>query len=174
MNFETPSKIVKLRVGIPEDHFIDGPSEGQTVREQSPEIMPLQSVSSRPTPSACPLASSGSNANADAKSGPTSHASGRISPIDSKETIDRFLELESQHHTLLGNLDRHQDRISDLRRQFIGIRIQIEAKRHAVRLLLTEKRDQEAAKKRIWDAMSKEDIRELGRRDSLTKRFKHG
>jgi hypothetical protein len=67
MNFETPSKIVRLRVRIPENHFIDGPSEGQTVREQSPEIMPLQSVSSRPTPSARPLASSGSDANANAK-----------------------------------------------------------------------------------------------------------
>jgi hypothetical protein len=38
--------------------------------------------------------------------------------------------------------------------------------------LITRKDEGEAEKRRIWDAMSKEDVRELGRQDSNRKRRK--
>lgn len=54
----------------------------------------------------------------------------------------------------------------------IGTQVKVEEQ--AKELLMAQKGEMEISKKRLWDTMSKEDIRELGRRESLTKRPKHG
>jgi hypothetical protein len=80
-------------------------------------------------------------------------------------SIDRYLHLESQDHALTKRLDDHDSRIDALRKKLAEVRTQLEKEEVEAATLITQKDKGETEKKRLWDAMSKEDVRELGRRD---------
>jgi predicted nuclease with TOPRIM domain len=103
-----------------------------------------------------------------------SRTSSEATSVDPTETIDRFLELEDQNHELRDDLDFHEGNIKDLKRRMTEIETQMKEELQAVELIIAQREERDLEKKRLWDTMSKEEIRELGRRDSMTKRPKHG
>ena len=94
-----------------------------------------------------------------------------MSPRPSKDPpIDRYLDLEDEEQALSEELDRYTFRVMDLRRQLMEAQASLEKEEKEVAKVVDRKEKSEAEKKRLWDVMSKEDVRELGRRDSQRKR----
>jgi hypothetical protein len=84
--------------------------------------------------------------------------------------IDRYLDLEDEEITISKDLEASNDRINEVKEQlehFAKLLKQVEAGATSLR---ASKDLREAEKKRLWDIMTKEEVRELGRRDVERKR----
>ncbi|CAA9957966.1 hypothetical protein PTMSG1_01542 [Pyrenophora teres f. maculata] len=86
--------------------------------------------------------------------------------------IDRYLDLEDEEKELSDELKRYNCRVTEMRRRVIEAQALLEKEEKEAAKVVDRKDKSEAEKKRLWDAMSKEDVRELGRRGGHRKRQK--
>jgi hypothetical protein len=69
-------------------------------------------------------------------------------------------------------LDEHDSRIDALRKKLAEVQTQLGKEEAEAATVITQKDKGEVERKRLWVAMSKDDVRELGRRDIYKKRQK--
>lgn len=70
------------------------------------------------------------------------------------------------------DLKHYNCRVMEMRRRVIEAQALLKKEEREAAKVVDRKDKSEAEKKRLWDTMSKEDVRELGRRDSERKRLK--
>jgi predicted ATP-grasp superfamily ATP-dependent carboligase len=82
--------------------------------------------------------------------------------------IDRYLDLEDEEITISKDLEASNDRINEVKEQLEHFAKLL--KEAGATSLHASKDLREAEKKRLWNIMTKEEVRELGRRDVERKR----
>ncbi|KAF7577306.1 hypothetical protein PtrM4_015460 [Pyrenophora tritici-repentis] len=80
--------------------------------------------------------------------------------------IDRYLHLEDEEKELSEDLKHYNCRVMEMRRRVIEAQALLKKEEKEAAKVVDHKDKSEAEKKRLWDTMSKEDVQELGRRDS--------
>lgn len=84
--------------------------------------------------------------------------------------VERLLDLEDKEHASCDELKEYKARVGKLNEQMKLLTQELELEMETAAALQSRRHQEEAERKRPWDTMSKEDIRELGRRDIERKR----
>jgi hypothetical protein len=87
-------------------------------------------------------------------------------------SVDRYLFLESEEEHQMQELETYRRRMQGKRERMAKLQDELNRELDRVEILAARQDECEAEKERLWDAMSKEDFREMGRRDVHHKRQK--
>ncbi|KAI4653180.1 uncharacterized protein J4E79_008693 [Alternaria viburni] len=166
---EAPSKIVKLRVRVPEYLGREQSPEALVEPQQPSEVVPSQRARSKSTISVHQLPSPCSTTDYDAKRDDESRRLSGATMIEPLDPIDRYFDLEDRMETACTNIKRHNNRIEDLKRKRSEIEKEINMEAEAVELLIAERHQAKVAKDRLWNVLSREEAYELGRLDTARK-----
>jgi hypothetical protein len=86
--------------------------------------------------------------------------------------VDLFLYLEGKERNQLQELETYRRRLQGKRERMETRQEELNRNLDEVEILAARQDECDSEKKRLWDVMSNEDLREVGRRDIHNKRHK--